>query len=153
MSSSIYGGLFGRAWKEGCYVRTSCFRTRAAGAALAAGAPREINAKSIHLTNVPEGEAWYATTAGSSNNSLLDRHDLRPGLASVAAGAAGEGRVVFMGDVNMRCSWDASSCVASSPAMQWKAAPVARTASASDTPGCACRGRCTACTCLSSQRG
>ncbi|KAI7838244.1 hypothetical protein COHA_007989 [Chlorella ohadii] len=100
MASAIYQGLFGRPWEEGCYVRTSCFRTSAAAAVLPAGAPAEINAKSIHLKHVPESEAWYATTPGSANNSLLERPDLQPGLASIAAGAAGAGRVVFCGDVN-----------------------------------------------------
>jgi len=60
MASAIYRGLFERAWEEGCYVRTSCFRTSAAAAVLPAGAPAEINAKSIHLKHVPVSEAWCA---------------------------------------------------------------------------------------------
>ena len=37
---------------------------------------------------------------------MLPRPDLRPGLASIAVGAAGNGRVMYVGDVNA----EATSC-------------------------------------------
>ena len=72
-SDSIYRGLFGRSWQQSTYVRTSCFRTPAAAAALPTAAPRMVNAKSIHLSGVTEGEAWCVRVPhGRGSQPALD---------------------------------------------------------------------------------
>ncbi|KAK9829995.1 hypothetical protein WJX72_009109 [[Myrmecia] bisecta] len=99
---SIYKGMFGKSWQENQYVRTSCFQTAQAKANLP-GAPPSINAKAIHLVNVPEEEQVYVTIPGrSTNNSLIPSiyEPLQMGMVSVAAGPAGTGRIVYLGDVN-----------------------------------------------------
>lgn len=53
----IHKELFDKTWKDGEYLRTDCFRTAAAAAAIPHG-PAVVNAKAVHLTGVPKEEQW-----------------------------------------------------------------------------------------------
>ena len=53
----VYKGLFGKAWKQDHYIRTSCYRT-AAARAVVPESPEYINAKAILLGSVPSSEQW-----------------------------------------------------------------------------------------------
>ena len=97
----IYVGLFKKTWKEADYTRTTYYQTKAARRML----PDSIdwsNSKSILLDNVPISEKWYAITDESKNHNLIPQihNDPREGLASMAAGVSGRGRIIFLSDVN-----------------------------------------------------
>lgn len=99
--ADIYTGLFQKAWNEANYTRTTSFKTKAAGKFL----PQSIddfNAKCIFLDNVPSHERWYAAGKDSTNGNLCPfNHNVpKKGLTSVAAGMAGQGRIVWLSDVN-----------------------------------------------------
>lgn len=85
---AIHNGLFGKAWKQAARVLPE--------------AESRVNAKAIFLSNVPVNEQWYVMTDRSRNDNLCPWIHAPPaqGLASVAAGLAGKGRIVYMSDVN-----------------------------------------------------
>jgi hypothetical protein len=55
-------------------------------------APATVNAKAVHLQNVPAHEQWYAMTSSSTNDNLILASISSPHLgwqALLAAGLAG----------------------------------------------------------------
>ena len=93
---AIHNGLFGKALKQ-----ADCTRTAAAARVLPE-AETSVNAKANFLSNVPINGQWYVVTDRSTNDNVCPfiHAPPAPGLASVAAGQAGIGRIVYMSDVN-----------------------------------------------------
>ncbi|AEO58165.1 hypothetical protein MYCTH_2305342 [Thermothelomyces thermophilus ATCC 42464] len=100
-------GFFARAglpWKSGSYHRTTfTLNNEAVGAALAARLPPAYSQKALSVGNVRPGEAWYRSTEGSRIESRVFAPDsaFEPTEAPVAVGKVGNGRLGYIGDVNV----------------------------------------------------
>jgi len=57
MSGWVYTKMFDKPWKQADYVRTSCFRAPSASCVIP-NAPSSINAKAVHVQDVPWEEHW-----------------------------------------------------------------------------------------------
>ncbi|AEO64182.1 ec13d0af-0fdd-4131-8eec-aabb123d2c42 [Thermothielavioides terrestris] len=94
----------GLPWEAGAYERTTFALNRAAvGASLADRLPARYSMKALAVANVAPEQAWYCTDEQSVLESLVWGPEpvRRPGQAPVAVGRVGEGRLAYVGDVNV----------------------------------------------------
>jgi hypothetical protein len=94
----------GLPWRVGCYLRTTFALNReAVGPALAAALPARYSQKAVFVKDVGSEEAWYRTDEHSVLESLVwapEPVDC-PGEAPVAVGKVEDGRLAYIGDVNV----------------------------------------------------